>query len=531
MLMIVTSFVATSCDKEPNIGEIPGCKDIICTAGDKPTFSFSIENDWKLSSDATWCKFITYSGEQLEMSGGAGSHTITLKITDEGIKNQPTFANITIKVGDKEGIIAKVERGADKLYLKLYDVTDTPKTAIKLGYIDWIPFRLEGNFRFAATEIPEWIEIGHKQDSGTIEPNNSITGVPGEQIEAYARIVNDGERERYEIKADDGYVIKFADESGNNTFEFPIIYDGMGNDNLSFTGPTEQYYGWEVSLDGTKYRQTNSQNGQMFEYPNSLEFNIAALNDQYKVILFEKKIERGIPSYEVYKEEGYSEKEWWVDIVRGKKSEDEDPGTLTVKVQATETTRHGILMVMPMGTYGQKHSDLLGNIFEMDGSSGVELLTIKQEYVPFILMEFTQRDFKELEAGEGMYIYHSLTTLEIPATKISDATLAEDYGTDQIYTCPFVNPIEGKRPGIIIDPRITNWTTEYYEAGNASAEVWYNGEKLKMSEDEYYIGENKDEVLALHLWGPTENFTENVYVVFKYGSDTKKLLVVTPPTE
>ena len=52
-----------------------------------------------------------------------------------------------------------------------------------------------------------------------------------------------------------------------------------------------------------------------------------------------------------------------------------------------------------------------------------------------------------------------------------------------------------------------------------------------LGEDEYYIGENKDEVLAVHLWGSKEEFIDNVYVVFKYGSEAKKLLVVTPPTK
>ena len=105
------------------------------------------------------------------------------------------------------------------------------------------------------------------------------------------------------------------------------------------------------------------------------------------------------------------------------------------------------------------------------------------------------------------------------------------YGATIAYTCPFVNAVDGKHPGIIIDPRIEGWTTATQESGRATAELWFKERQLKISEGEYYMGENKDEVMAIHLWGPNDNFDEEVYVVFKLDGITKKLLVVTPPTK
>ena len=105
------------------------------------------------------------------------------------------------------------------------------------------------------------------------------------------------------------------------------------------------------------------------------------------------------------------------------------------------------------------------------------------------------------------------------------------YGVTEAYTCPFVNSVDGKRPGIIIDPRIESWTTTSHESGNATAEVWYKDRQLKITENEYYLGENKDERMALHLWGPNDSFNESVYVVFKVDSQARKLLVVTPPAQ
>ena len=55
-----------------------------------------------------------------------------------------------------------------------------------------------------------------------------------------------------------------------------------------------------------------------------------------------------------------------------------------------------------------------------------------------------------------------------------------------------------------------------------------------MSKNEYYIGENVDELLSLHLYGPKEGFEiggENIFIVFKVAGEAKKLLVVTPPTK
>jgi hypothetical protein len=116
------------------------------------------------------------------------------------------------------------------------------------------------------------------------------------------------------------------------------------------------------------------------------------------------------------------------------------------------------------------------------------------------------------------------------ATEFTDNALLAEYGAEKAYECPFVNYIEGKKPGIVIDPRIEGWTTESFESGNASAEVWHRGNQLKISNDEYYLGENKDEKMALYLWGPMNGWNgESVHLVFKVDGVAKKLLIVTPP--
>lgn len=505
LLSLILVLGASSCKKEqPYIGEIPNAKHIICNAGDRPTLSFYVEGNWQLSSDVTWCKFITSAGEVQDMSGKAGSHTVTLRITDENIKNEPSFANITMKMGSNIGIIATVERGPNKLYMRIYDITDTPIEAVEIGYIDWIPFRIEANFRFALVDYPEWIEF----------EGDAVTGVPGEQTEAMVRIIADGVREQFPFKKDEGHYITFSDESGETTFDFPIEYNGMSNFALTFEGPTANNFGWEVSLDGKSFRQTDESTGTAVIFEDGLEFSITSSKHDYEILLFEKVVDRGIPTYEVDVD--------WMEF---------NKETSTLKVKATNSTRHGMVMAIPRGTYNKIRADIKGNIFELDYTSGIGLETVVYDYLPFVLIEFTQKDFNERSPYEGMYVYHSLTTYEIPCTSYTDADVIATYGAEEAFTCPFPLPRDGKTPSIIIDPRIESWTTDTFTEGRASAEFWYRGEQLKTSEGEYEMGENKDEVMAAQLFGPSEGFSEEVYVVFKLDGVAKKLLVVTPPIE
>jgi hypothetical protein len=514
-LAAMLSLVAiTSCDtptEEPQ-QPIPTLDTIECEAGDKPTFEFSASHDWQLSSDAMWCKFISSNGEVQDISGKAGNHTITLKITDQGIKDEPTTAKITIKMGGISQTLVTVERSAKRLNMRIYDANDRATQSIELGYNTWIKFSIEANFRFAATDFPEWMELGTMQGSNIV--SGAVTGAPNERVEAYARIINNNERECQPITAEDNHMVTFSNEERSATFNFSIIFNGMSENDLSIVSPTSNTFGLEVSLDGKEFRQEDAESGEMISYGSSLQYKIAARNHEYSVLLIEKVIERGIPTHHFNAS--------WMAF---------DYATMTLTVSASDTTRYGIVMALPNGIYNDICNDLSANIFELDDSAGIDIETIKYDFLKYILAEFTQCDFTERGEYEGFYVYHSLTALEIPATPYTDSAVIEQYGASEAYTCPFVNSVEGKRPGVIIDPRIEEWTTATFEEGRATAEVIYKGEKLKISENEYYMGENKDERMAIHLWGPKSDYTEDVYVIFKVDGVAKKMLVVTPPTK
>jgi hypothetical protein len=170
----------------------------------------------------------------------------------------------------------------------------------------------------------------------------------------------------------------------------------------------------------------------------------------------------------------------------------------------------------------------------MDNSSGIDLPQLRSDFLEYVIAEFTQRGTKEADPNSEMHIYHSITAYEVPATRYTNTDVLAEYGVSEAYIAPFVNSLEGRKPGIVINPRIEGWNTENYDLGNATVEVKYKNESLKMSNDEFFIGENVDELLALQLNGPKAGFEiggENIYILFKVNGEAKKLLIVTPPTK
>ena len=521
--MIIVIAGVTSCQKEAS-ASLPTLSSIECKSGDRPAISFTIDSDWHLSSDALWCTFITSSGTLQEMTGHSGKHTVTLKITDENCRGEWSVANITIKAKGKSERLVEVRRAPSELYIELFDTNNAPIEAFEIGYDEYISTRLESNFRYAAIEFPEWVEIAHKGDNGTLEVGNYIVGAPGESTEIMMRIVADGQRERFPLTAEDGYTITLSDHAMKHTIEFPITYAGMGADKLSYKGPTDNYFGWEVSLDGKTFRQTDPADGSTTTFSDYLQYNITAQNNDYGILFFEKILERGVPTYNYIPATDDKDKYGWIEF-------DKEAMTLRVEEYAGDIPRFGIVMALPRQTYDTLTTSSVDDIFDVDTSSGVDIPCVSDSYAEYILAEFTQMDFTERGAYEGMYAYHSLTILEIFCKPYNDMALMEKYGCEEIFICDFVNPVVGKEPGIIVDPRIENWSTETYDLAIAGAEVWHGDKQLKMSENEYYIGENKDEVLAMQLYGPKGGWNNtNVVILFKVNGEIKKVLVVTPPT-
>lgn len=518
MLLASMTLCAISCGEEKEeIPQLPDMAVIECSAGDRPEIVFTAQNNWRLSSDKEWCKFHTSGGDFQDISGQAGTHKIKLIIGNQQIKNSVTEAQVTIIMGGHRAVIARILRAPDKFYLKTYDITETSLNGVvEIGYDGWIPVVIEANFDFAAVEYPGWVEIKER----------SIVGVANEKVEAHLRIVPNGERERTpitkEIAEEKGYMMVFSDKdrSENKTFKCPIIYKGMGNNAITITGPTAEEFGWEVTSDGKTFTQVNAE-GETVTYQDKLEYQIIAHNNEFNIVYVENVVERGMPSFVTYTEK---DNDSWMHF---------DKSTMSLTIKPTTKVRYGYVMAFPQQTYNFVLSDM-NVLFETDNSSGIELPVLRNDYLKYVMISFTQRGTNDADPATDMHIYHSITALEIPAIQYEDSAVMAEYGVSEAYIAPFINSIPNKAPCIVINPRIEGWTTAEYNAGNVGVQVWYKGELLTMTDKEYYIGENVDELLSLQLYGPKEGFEiggENIYAVFKVGDEAKKLLVVTPPTK
>lgn len=521
VVVVAMTILGISCDKQGLRGiKFPAKQNITCNAGETASFSFSANTAWKLSSDALWCQFVTPAGDLQETAGVAGTHTITLRITDVNLSNDTTKATITIWMGGKSSVVAEVERGAKELYLKLYDAEGKETNSLALGYDEYIATTIKANFRYAAMDIPEWIEVAERDADGKVSVTNSIAGDANEGVEVLLRIVKDGSREAKRIALEDNMLISFMDKDRSVNFEYPITYLGMGDDKLTFVAPTESYYGWEVSLDGKTFRYNDDVSGTTTTFEDELKYKITAQDNDYAILLLEQHIDRGMLSFECFDEGSAG---GWIEF-------DKEDGILRVNEHGGYRPRYGVVMALPRSVYRDFKSDA-SIIFDDDTSSGIVLPCIKSDYTEYILIDFVQYDLNKANQREGMYAYHSLTSLEIYCDPYTDASLTEKYGVEDIYICDFVNPVEGKAPGIIVNPLIDGWDVIGYEAGVVSLDVVMGDRNLKMSEGEFYVGENTDEELSVHLWGPKDGWNEdNVVIIFKVNDIAKKILVVTPPS-
>ena len=500
MMLLAISALMVACEGHSGAEQKPAT--IECIAGDNPTISISAESEWHLSSDAVWCKILNLTERVQDLAGKAGNHTITLAITDEGLEMTYTEARLTLREGGHSRVVAIVKRSAEEPRITILNAEGKSAEAIELGFDSYTPFTIEANFRFAVVDAPEWVAF----DGG------SVSGNANRPVAAGARIVPNGSRERYPITKDENHTITFGNETGSIAIAVPVTFAGMSARDITIVSDAGTTYGWEVALDGVTKRHRDEFSGTVEEYDGEFSYAIAAREDKFEVVCLEMVIERGIPTYTLNPA--------WIHFADG-----------TITIDPATETRYGLVMAFPVGIYDEIKSDIKGSIFEMDDATGIDIETLKYDYMAYTMLEFVQKDFRELGPYEGMYIYHSLTAYEIPATEYTNEAIKAEYGAEVAYTCPFVNTVEGKKPGIIIDPRIEGWNTSTQESGRATAELYYKGNRLKISEGEYYMGENKDEVMAIHLTGPVSDFTEEVYVLFKLDGKVEKLLVVTPPTK
>lgn len=281
-MMFIVSFTSCS-DSDDNTNTtpvFPELKSISCNAGETKEFTFDANLDWKLTSTAIWCKFEKDGTDEVALSGSAGKQTVVIKVTDGDQKpGEASVAKLELAMGGEKAFVAEVTRSALGYELKIYDAEGNEIKQLELGYQTFISFKVKANFRFAASDFPEWVAL----------KDGSLVGVANKEVEGGLKIVEDEMREKFPIIASDANVITFSDEAGKASFSFPVFYKGMTPGKIDVKAPTNTRYNWTVSLDGKTFTQGDGTTGNaVTTIQNQMPFTIITAEDKYEIVFLEK---------------------------------------------------------------------------------------------------------------------------------------------------------------------------------------------------------------------------------------------------
>ena len=283
-LLMTFSLTACSDDDDDTAAPVfPEKQNIVCNAGEKKEFTFTANTNWSLASSAIWCKFQTNDTEEYIVSGTAGTQTVTIIATDDNQKvDNISVAKLELTMGAQTIVIGEVTRSAVGYELKIYDEEGNEIQELNVGYQDFAQFKVQANFRFAATNLPGWVEL----------EGGSLVGAVDQRVNGGLRIIEDENREKYPVEASEQNVVTFSDEEGKAFYSFRVSYSGMTPGAMELTLPSTNKYEWTVSLDGKTFTQSGGgvagTGGSTTTLKNRLPFTVKTLNDDYEIVFVEK---------------------------------------------------------------------------------------------------------------------------------------------------------------------------------------------------------------------------------------------------
>ena len=478
-------------DDDAEKSVFPEKQTVSCVPNDVKELNFETNADWQLTSSATWCRLMNDDHEDYSLSGTAGKQTVILKITDEAMSfDVPTVARLTMMIGANKAIVADVVRDSKVRELKIYDMEGNEIHEIEVGYDDYKPFQIKANFRFAATNRPEWLDIA----------GNAIVGNVNEMTKGEVKVVDNSQYAKY---AQNG-TLTFVDEDGVMPYSFPLVYKGMNPKSIKILDSNP--WNWEVSLDGKTFTQTSSAGtgtSTTSTYNKFIPYTVQALNDKVVPVYIQKVIEYGMTQMKIGAEDGV---EWM-------KLEDDEKGNLRLKVDKSSEEREGYVLLLPQALYDEIKEDLWENLIETD--MGTYEQDIKYTYQQSnLLIIFVQKEKKQEAAQAFKVTYFDSSTSsmkEAVCTKVTNSDITDSYPEiSEIYT------VEYPSASIEIDPLLGDFETDW------NIKVKRNGEDIT-SEG---ICEGGASSTSISAW--EEEVTEEFHILFEKDGETKKVLIVTP---
>ncbi|MGI6073793.1 MAG: DUF5003 domain-containing protein [Fermentimonas sp.] len=524
-ITLLTTFGMISCDDDNNDLvplTFPQKQQISLQSGETQTLTFDAASDWQLTSSAIWCRFVTDEGEEFSASGKAGRQEVKIIISDEGqvYDEEISVASLTMSMGEQRAIIAEVTRNGLGRELHIFKVVLDEETfedtfvelaqgeALEVGYDDYNMYVVKGNFRFAAANRPDWLDV----------EGDALVGVPGQELSVGLQIVNNPSYYKYEQSGE----LTFQDEAGKAFFTYPIKYNGMPRESMRFQGPKP--WNWIVSMDGQTFTQT-SQSGldgstNSSVYNQFVEYTIEAYSDDYEA-LFVEKVEP-YPGYVNYNTSATGQVGWMHFEKKGN-------GIARLTIDSSSKEREGYVFVFPRELYNtiaEDPYDPENGLFvnEMDPETGMPTKSFKYQYQQNnMLMNFVQKDAKQdgqddKPAFVVKYYDSNWAQIEAKLTKVTDEGLISEYGTDLIYSMQ-----QPETPmGFQVDPLME---------GQYEVEWFFHAFKG----NSFFVNNPDKETITcdngkeLTVWF-SEDIDQNIRIVIKDQNTwvTKKVLIITP---
>lgn len=493
-MMFIVSFTGCSDDDEEGASApvFPESKSISCNAGETKEFTFDANLNWKLTSTAIWCKFVKDGADEVALSGSAGKQTITIKATDDDQKpGEAGVAKIELEMGNKKEVIAEVTRSAIGFELKIYDAEGKEIKQLELGYQTYIPFKVKANFRFAASDFPEWVAL----------ENGSLVGVANKEVQGGLKIVEDQQREKYPIEANDENAITFSDEAGKASFSFPVFYKGMTPGKIDITKLSNNPYDWVASLDGKTLTQ-----GEV-SVQDKIQFTVKTFKDEYEIVLMEKWTTGEIHLIEP--------SDQWIHYTKDKGTVDVTIDELVIDPYGLQE-RTGYVIALTKEEYESIKDNIEDVLTEKKEDSNEYDIVYKYGQAN-LLVAFTQKEIKD---ADEQFRIKLMGYLPVEYSEVTNEEIlgyiTSEYGVDKVYS---ISAIDGGAH--LINPLL-------------SAEEW-EGDVILINEDgddvtgfDTELGSGEDGGMYYSITIP-QNYQKNLYVIFKGtdGTNKKALMIIT----
>lgn len=505
---LLMAFCLAACSDDDDNAEtpiFPEKQNLICNSNDTREFTFTANTNWSLASSAIWCKFKTDDEEEFVLSGTAGTQTVTLVITDENMQvGNVSVAKLELTMGGQTIVIGEVTRSKVDYKLKIYDKEGNDITedgVLKVGYQEYLRFDVEANFRFAATNLPGWVEL----------EGGSLVGAVNKKVQGGLRIIENESREKYPVSASDENVITFSDEEGRAFHTIRLAYEGMTPGKMELKRPSSYATDWVVSMDGKTFTQksTGGSTGEVV-VKKRMPFTVKTLKDDFEIVFLSKGWDDNIhlkgSMYDFFTYE-------WIHY-------EKDGGNLNLIVDdyipntmnGDPDERSGYVLAFSRADY-EKIKDNLEEAIVVNGE-----IDYKYEQNN-LLIGFTQKEVKE-EGGSQSFKIKKMGYLDVTPTKTTDTSILNllegNYNIDgnNVYS---ISASAGDP--FVIHPLLSEseWTGAAYVINSSDEEVNVEIE-TSMDGEGMYFGITVPNV-----------FNDDLIIVFK-GTDNvfKKALVISP---